>query len=55
MTGRISEHERDRRDLKILRLLDEGATQEQACARLGVTRGVITKLLREVRQDEAAK
>ncbi|AHD09514.1 winged helix-turn-helix transcriptional regulator [Phaeobacter gallaeciensis] len=47
------EHDRDSRDLKILRLLDEGLSQQQVADACGVTRGPIAKLVRDIRKDEA--
>lgn len=47
------ERARDVRDLKILVLLDLGFSQREVCARLGITRGLIAKLLRGIREGEA--
>lgn len=52
--GRMSEHERDARDLRILAALDQGLTQAAVCARFGVSRGLIVTLLMDIRKDEAA-
>lgn len=52
MARHDTDHARDARDLKILKLLDEGLTQATVCARMGVTRGAISRLLREIRQDD---
>lgn len=52
MTRRLSEHERDERDLKILRLLDEGMTQEAVAECMDITRGPIARLLKEIRESE---
>lgn len=47
------EHDRDARDLRILRMLDRGVMQKEAARREGITRGSITRMLREIREDEA--
>jgi len=48
----LPEHDRDARDLKILKLLDEGMTQDQVAARMGISRGPIARLLADIRKDE---
>lgn len=46
------EHARDARDLSILQMLDDGATQQQAADAAGVTRGLITRLLSDIKEDD---
>ena len=53
MTKQLAQQDRDERDLRILSLLDDGLTQQQVCDRIGVTRGLVTKLLGDIRKDEA--
>lgn len=53
MSNLLSEHERDQRDLRILRLLDEGHTQEHVSRIEGVSRGQITRLLAQDREEES--
>ena len=55
MRWKLSEAQRDRRDLEALRLLDRGLTQQAVCDRLGISRGPLVKLLRDIRADEAAQ
>lgn len=50
MTRRLSERERDERDLKILRLLAEGLTQAQVAARMGLSREAVNKLARSAKE-----
>lgn len=52
MARKLKEAERDRRDLKALRLLDQGLTQTLVAARLGISRGALVRMLREIREDE---
>lgn len=49
---RASEHERDQRDLKILQMLDQGIPQPEIAAALGISRGPIVRLVRDIRDDE---
>jgi DNA-binding Lrp family transcriptional regulator len=51
---RLTEHQRDDRDLRILEMLDEGATQAQCAERFGMSRGAIARMVRDIRRDEAA-
>ncbi|MBA86117.1 MAG: hypothetical protein CML69_15495 [Rhodobacteraceae bacterium] len=53
--SRLSEHDRDQRDLRILELLDEGLTQAAAADATGVTRGLVAKLVSHIREDIAAQ
>lgn len=50
---RLSEKDRDARDLMALRLLDRGMRQDDVCRRCGMTRGPLVKLLRDIREDMA--
>lgn len=50
----VRERARDARDLKALRLLDKGLSQREVCIRLGISRGPLVRLLRDIRADEAA-
>ncbi len=54
MGKHLSQHDRETRDLKALELLDTGMTQAAVCERLGMTRGPLVKMLREIRADEAS-
>jgi transcriptional regulator with XRE-family HTH domain len=53
MTRRLSQHDRDRRDLMALALLEQGLSQEVVCKRLGISRGPLVRLRRDIREDEA--
>jgi DNA-binding CsgD family transcriptional regulator len=50
MRERLTEKQRDERDLKILRLLAEGLTQAQVAARMGLSREAINKLARSAKE-----
>lgn len=47
----MTEDERDRRDLEALRLIDQGFLQAEVCRRVGMSRGTLVRLLRDVRED----
>lgn len=51
----MTEAGRDARDLRILSLIEEGLTQEQICQRMGCSRGLITRLLGDIRKDEQSE
>ncbi|WP_165390232.1 hypothetical protein [Thalassococcus sp. S3] len=51
MTMRMTARQRDERMLRALKLLDLGFTQDQVAARLGMTRGPISRLVIEIRAD----
>jgi predicted transcriptional regulator len=53
--SRLSEQERDQRDLRILELLDKGLTQAAAAEAMGVTRGLVSKLVSHIRADIAVQ
>lgn len=48
------EQARDQRDLKILKLLDQGLTQTEVATRMAITRGPIVRLLTDIRIDEGS-
>lgn len=48
----MTHHERDMRDLRLLQLLDQGFTQDQACKHVGCSRGPLARLLADIRLDE---
>ena len=52
MHRRLTERERDLRDLKILELIDDGFTQGQAAKRFGLTRSPVSRMIRAIREDE---
>lgn len=55
MTRRLSENDRDTRDLRILQLLDEGMSQDRAARTMGVSRGPVARMVAEIRADEASQ
>lgn len=55
MARGLSRRQLDERDLKALRLLDEGLTQTAVCERLGMFRGPLVRLLRDIRAEEEAQ
>ncbi|MGR1582459.1 hypothetical protein ACSSNL_13455 [Thalassobius sp. S69A] len=50
---KLHERDRDQRDLRILTMLDHGVVQKDAAQAAGVSRGVITRLLADIRADLA--
>lgn len=52
MPIKLTEHERDARDLKILKLLDTGMSQKQVADAVGVSRGSFQRLLADIREDD---
>lgn len=52
MPIKLTDHERDARDLKILKLLDTGMSQKQVADAVGVSRGSFQRLLADIREDD---
>lgn len=51
---KLTEHERDQRDLTILGLIGKhGMTQRGAAERMGITRGPVSRLVADIRKDES--
>ena len=52
MSGtRLTEHQRDARDLLALALLEAGHPQHAVCSAFDMSRGPLVRMLREIRDD----